>query len=69
VLLAVYQAAGDIQFGLSIQLDARSAGHEVVTTDLPGIAPATDVLADLTDAGQADALINEARCAAVIHAD
>jgi len=46
----------------------RSAGHEVVATDLPGTAPAPDVPADLTDAGQADALISEARCAAVIHA-
>ena len=46
----------------------RSAGHEVVTTDLPGAAAVTDVPADLADAGQADAVIGEARCAVVIHA-
>jgi UDP-glucose 4-epimerase len=46
----------------------RSAGHRVVAIDLPGAAPAADVHADLTDAGQADALIGDAGFAAVVHA-
>ena len=46
----------------------RSAGHRVVATDLPGAVPAADVPADLTDAGQADALIGDAAFHAVVHA-
>jgi UDP-glucose 4-epimerase len=46
----------------------RSAGHRVVATDLPGAGAAADVHADLTDAGQADALIGDAGFAAVVHA-
>jgi UDP-glucose 4-epimerase len=45
----------------------RSAGHRVVTTDLPGAVPATDVPADLADAGQVEALIGEAGFHAVVH--
>ena len=47
---------------------ARSAGHRVVATDLPGAGAAADVHADLTDADQADALIGGAGFDAVVHA-
>jgi nucleoside-diphosphate-sugar epimerase len=46
----------------------RSAGHHVVATDLPGAVSSTDAHADLTDAGQADALIGDAGFHAVVHA-
>jgi UDP-glucose 4-epimerase len=46
----------------------RSAGHRVVTTDLPGAVPAADVHADLADPGQAGALIGDARFHTVVHA-
>jgi nucleoside-diphosphate-sugar epimerase len=46
----------------------RAAGHVVVSTDRPGPGAALDAEADLTDAGQADALIGGGRFAAVVHA-
>lgn len=46
----------------------RSAGHRVVATDLPDVASAGEVHADLADAGQAAALIGEAAFNAVVHA-
>jgi UDP-glucose 4-epimerase len=46
----------------------RSAGHHVLTTDLPGAVPAADLRADLADAGQAGALIGDAGFDAVVHA-
>ena len=59
-------AAGKV--GRAVVPVLRSAGHRVVATDLASAAAAADVHADLTDAGQAGALIGEAGCDAVVHA-